>query len=79
VLLGLGNIEALAVIAVAIVCINVLQLFVGLSKLLGVSERQATWAIPVIIIACLWLTKIIFVAIYPVLDQLKGMMPRFGG
>ena len=79
VLLGFGNIEALAVIAVAIVCINVLQLYVGLTKVLAVGDQAATWSIPVIVIACIWFTKIIFVAIYPVFNNLRGLVPGFGG
>ena len=77
VLLGVANLEALAVIALAIACINVLQLFVGLTKVLGVGERPATWAIPVIIIICAWLTKVIFAAIFPILDSAKDLIQGF--
>lgn len=64
VLLGWRNFEALSVVVVAIGCVNVLQLFIGLTRVLGVREREATLAIPLVIIAGVWGTKIIFTAVF---------------
>lgn len=64
VLLGWKNAEVLGVVAIAVVCVNVLQLFIGLTRVSGVREREATLAIPLVIIAGAWGTKIIFTAIF---------------
>jgi len=63
-LLGWRNFEVLGVVVVAIVCVNVLQLFIGLTRVSGVRDREATFAVPLVIIVGAWGTKIIFTAIF---------------
>jgi hypothetical protein len=64
VLLGWKNLEVLGLIALVIGCVNVLQLFCGLTRIDRVSERNATFALPVVIAAGIWGTKIIFSAVF---------------
>jgi hypothetical protein len=63
-LLGMKNIEVLIALAVAVACIAIIQLFIGLTRLGGVKERAASLVIPLALIAMAWGTKIIFSAIY---------------
>jgi hypothetical protein len=61
--LGLKNMEVMALVALFAICITVMQLFVGLTRISELNEPRATVAVPVVIIVEVWLTKIIFTAI----------------
>ena len=60
--LGAGNIEVVAVVALFAVCLNILMLFAGLSRISKISEQSATLAVPLMLIASAWLSKIIYSA-----------------
>jgi hypothetical protein len=62
--LGFGNLEVLAVVALVSICVVVLQLFVGLTRISGLDERIGTFMVPVVLVAAVWLSKIIFMAVY---------------
>jgi hypothetical protein len=79
-ILGFGNIEVLAIIFLVSICIIVLQVFVGLTRISGLDERMGTFMVPVVIVAACWLSKIIFMAVYAdqmaqgMSDELKGAL-----
>ena len=61
--LGLKNVEVMALVALFAICIMVMQLFVGLTRISELNEPRATVAVPVVIIIEVWLTKVIFIAV----------------
>lgn len=61
-ILGLGNIEVIAVFTLFAVCLTILMLFAGLTRIYKLSERSATVAVPLMLIASAWLSKIIYTA-----------------
>ena len=81
-ILGLGNIEVLLIILLISICVVVLQVFVGLTRISGLDERIGTFMVPVVLVGACWLAKIIFMAVYGnamaegMSDGLKGLMLR---
>jgi hypothetical protein len=63
-ILGFGNMEVLAIILLVSICIVVLQVFVGLTRISGLDERVGTFMVPMVIVGACWLSKIIFMAVY---------------
>jgi hypothetical protein len=63
-LFGWKNFEVCGVLALTTICITVLQIFAGLTRISGLSEPRATLAVPVVLICEVWITKIIFTTIY---------------
>lgn len=61
-ILGLGNIEVIGVFTLFAVCLTILMLFAGLTRICKISERSATIAVPLMLIASAWLSKIIYSA-----------------
>jgi hypothetical protein len=61
-ILGLGNMEVIAVFTLFAVCLTILMLFAGLTRICKISERSATIAVPLMLIASAWLSKIIYTA-----------------
>ena len=75
-ILGFGNVEVLAIILLVSICVIVLQVFVGLTRISGLDERMGTFMVPVVIVAACWLSKIIFMAVYA--DQMaQGLSQGF--
>jgi hypothetical protein len=75
-ILGFGNVEALAIILLVSICVIVLQVFVGLTRISGLDERIGTFMVPVVIVGACWLSKIIFMAVYA--DQMaQGVSQGF--
>lgn len=64
-LLGLANLEIAALLVVFAMCYGILMLYTGITRISNVSESHAAFAVPVMIIASFWLTKIIFGAMLP--------------
>jgi hypothetical protein len=62
-IVGWKNLEVCAVLAVVAGCVTILQLFMGLTRISGLEEPRATLAVPLVIIAGVWLTKVIFTAV----------------
>ena len=77
-ILGFGNMEVLAIVFLVSICIVVLQVFVGLTRISGLDERIGTFMVPLVIVGACWLSKIIFMAVYAdqmangMSDELKG-------
>jgi hypothetical protein len=61
-ILGLANIEVIAVFTLFAVCLTILMLFAGLTRICKFSERAATVAVPLVLLASAWLSKIIYTA-----------------
>jgi hypothetical protein len=62
-ILGLGNIEVIALFTLFAVCVTILMLFAGLTRICKTSERAATLAVPLMLIASAWLSKVIYAAL----------------
>lgn len=63
--LGLANLEIAALLVVFALCYGILMLYTGITRISNVSDSRAAFAVPVMIIASFWLTKIIFGAMLP--------------
>ena len=61
--LGIANIEVSAVIAVFALSYTILILFTGSTRIAGMAQVQAAPAVPVIILAAGWISKIVFAAL----------------
>lgn len=59
-LLGVGNLEVIAALAVFALCWTVLILFVGCTRVAHMSADAAGLAVPTMILLCGWLTKVLF-------------------
>lgn len=63
--LGLANLEVTALLVIFALCYSILILYTGCTRISGVPESKAAFAVPVMIIVSGWLTKILFGAILP--------------
>lgn len=61
-LLGSSNLEIVAIAALFAVCVTILMLFAGLTRINKTSERAATFAVPLMVMASAWFSKIIYTA-----------------
>jgi hypothetical protein len=59
-ILGIGNIELILFFAVVAICLNILMLFSGLTRIYKISEKIATIAVPSMLIISAWLSKVIY-------------------
>lgn len=62
-ILGIGNMEVIAVLIIFAVCLTILMLFAGLTRICKISEQLATIAVPLMLIASAWFSKIIYTTI----------------
>lgn len=75
-LLGLANFEVIVIVAFSAFCLTILMLYGGLTKIFGFSERLSSIAVPLMLIATVWLCKIIFASVLS--GQLEDRIPRDG-
>lgn len=75
--LGFANLEIAALLVVFALCYGILMLYTGVTRISGVSDSRAAFAVPVMIIVSFWLTKIIFGAMLPSLLPSPGRMFPF--
>lgn len=61
-ILGSGNAEVAGIVALIAVCVTILMLFAGLTRINRVSERAATLAVPLMVLVSGWFSKIIYSA-----------------
>jgi len=61
-LLGAGNLEVIGALNVFAICLTILMLFAGCTRITMISERLATIAVPVMLMLSAWFTKIIYAA-----------------
>lgn len=74
--LGLANLEIAALLVVFALCYGILMLYTGVTRISNVSDSRAAFAVPVMIIASFWITKIIFGAMLPsMLPSPTQLMP----
>ncbi len=62
-ILGPGNMQLIAPCALFAGCITILMLFGALTRIGKISERGATLAVPLILIAATWLSKVTYAAL----------------
>jgi hypothetical protein len=60
--LGLGNLEVIALAALFANCLVILMLFAALTRIYALSERQATLAVPLMLVVTAWLCKVVYAA-----------------
>jgi len=63
-ILGFGNVELLLILFLVSICVMVLQIFVGLTRISGLDERIGTFMVPLVLVAQAWFAKIIISAVY---------------
>lgn len=63
-LLGVGNVEVVAVLAIFALSYTILMLYSGCTGIAMTSQAGAALAVPVMLIASSWLTKVILTAIW---------------
>lgn len=61
--LGVGNIEIIMILTIFAVCLTVLLIFIGLTRISMISERVATIAVPLVILIWVWSAKVIYTVI----------------
>jgi len=61
-ILGAGNLEVIGAFAVFALCLTILMLFAGCTRITVMSERLATIAVPLMLMLSAWFTKIIYAA-----------------
>lgn len=60
--LGMGNIEVIAVLAVFALCYTILMLYTGCTRISKISEARSALAVPFMVIISGWLAKILYSA-----------------
>jgi len=61
-ILGMANAEVLMLVGLFVLCYTVLLIYAGCHLVIGISSAWSAAAVPVVVIATAWLTKIILVA-----------------
>lgn len=61
-ILGAGNMEVIGALGVFALCLTILMLFAGCTRITMISERLATVAVPVMLMLSAWFSKIIYAA-----------------
>jgi len=59
-IVGLKNVEVLVIIYLLVLCIQILQLFVGLTRISELSEPRGTLAVPIVAVLAAWLSTVIW-------------------
>jgi hypothetical protein len=54
------NMDVATFLGLFAVCLTILMLFTGLTRMYKVSERMATLAVPIMLVLTAWLTKVIY-------------------
>lgn len=63
-LLGAANVEVILVTSLFALTYSILMLYAGCSRIGGISEAGAAPAVPIILLASAWITKVIVVAVW---------------
>jgi hypothetical protein len=61
-ILGMGNIEVVAVLAVFAGCYTILMLYTGCTQISKITEAKAAATVPVMLLLSAWLCKVVFAA-----------------
>jgi hypothetical protein len=57
--LGLGNFEAIGILAIFAGCFGILMLFSGYTRISKLGERAGSIAVPIVVIVSAWLAKVV--------------------
>lgn len=63
-LLGVANVEVILVLGLFALTYSILMLYAGCSRIVGIPETGAAPAVPLILLASVWITKIIIAAVW---------------
>lgn len=63
-LLGAANAEVIILLSLFALTYSILMLYAGCSRIAGISEAGAAPAVPIILLASAWITKVIVVAVW---------------
>lgn len=63
-LLGVANLEVMIILALFMITYTILILYAGCSRIAGIPEIGAAPAVPIILIASAWVSKIVVVALW---------------
>lgn len=72
-LVGFENFEAIFLLIIFGLCYQILLLYSGLNRIHCLSETSSTFCVPVILLACAWITKVMLFKFYISQDVLKVM------
>jgi hypothetical protein len=70
---GVVNVGVVATLLVFVACLTILMLYTGCNRISGLSERTATFAVPLMLIASAWLARILYGSLFfeRIVDQIK--------
>jgi VIT1/CCC1 family predicted Fe2+/Mn2+ transporter len=63
-ILGEGNLEVIIALGVVFVCLMILMLFSGFTRIYKIKESLATSAVPMTLLVCCWISKVIYTAMF---------------
>ncbi len=62
--IGVANFEVIGTCAIIAVCLNVLLLFAGLTRIGKLSEKAASISVPLMLVASVWIAKVIYTSLF---------------
>jgi len=62
-ILGFVNVEVMAMLVTFALVLNILMLFTGFVRIAHISERGATLTVPLVLLASIWFSKIIYASL----------------
>lgn len=63
-LLGIGNMEISVTLFIIASCLIILILFAGLTRISLATEKVASFAVPLMLIASVWISKVFYIALF---------------
>jgi len=63
-LIGYGNLEISVTLFIIAFCLLILILFAGLTRISKATEKVASIAVPIMLIASVWISKVLYVALF---------------
>jgi hypothetical protein len=62
--IGVGNIEVSLILFTVSICITVMILFNGLTRIEELSDKSASYIVPLMLLGSAWIAKIILTSIF---------------
>ena len=63
-LIGYGNVEVTFILVMISICMTVMVLFAGLTRIGELSDKAASYIVPLILIVSVWITKVFLTAMF---------------
>jgi hypothetical protein len=63
-LLGRGNLEVILAIFIVALCLTIITLYAGLTRICAVSDRAVVLCVPSVILLSAWLAKVVYLAVF---------------